>query len=416
MSEESQSGVLRSTESSISGTGLPPVIHQVNGIRLISLISSSSAEADVWLGECADGGRVAVKIYRHGQIPGLLDVRKKCSLAHAGLVPVRDAGQFEDRYYEVSPFIEGPTLNRLVGQQGPFHESEVAEILRQLADAIHYLHTQQVLHRDIKPSNVFVISRQPLAVCLADFGSARLTANQTILTSTIGTVAYSAPEAVTGLQSEASDYWSLGMVLLEAVTGRPPFQGIDLRQQLYRVASGQVEIPEGLSPRLQNLFHGLLTLDYTRRWRKKEIDAWLKGEAAPHTPPVARLGVPGAHFSAQERVVLQRLPELEKVDFEDFLELLRNGVRQGLGRYFWLAFVLTGATHNGNLGLVALLIITLLGIGLSFRPAEIKRYRREKRVNRQLATFSRTKQRRVRRMVREWFRQERRNRWPRLRD
>lgn len=331
MSEELQSGVIPSTEASVSTAGLRSDIREVNGVRLVSLMSSSSAEADVWLGKCPDGSRVAVKVYRHGQIPGLLDVRKKCGLAHSSLVPVLDAGQVEDRYYEVSPFIDGPTLHRFVAEQGPLRESEVAEILRQLAGAIHYLHTEQVLHRDIKPSNVFVTGRQPLAVCLADFGSARLGANQTMLTGTIGTVAYSAPEAVTGLQSEASDYWSLGMVLLEAVTGRPPFQGIDLRQQLYRVASGQVEIPEGLSPRLQSLFHGLLKLDYTQRWRKKEIDAWLKGEVASAPPPASRPGVPRVH-PAPERAVLQRLPEPEKLGFEDILELLRDGVIQGLGR------------------------------------------------------------------------------------
>jgi serine/threonine protein kinase len=409
MSEELQSGAIPSTEPSVSTAGLRSDIREVNGIRLVSLMSSSSAEADVWLGEYADGSRVAVKIYRHGQIPGLLDVHKKCGLAHSSLVPVLDAGQVEDRYYEVSPFIDGPTLNRFVAVQGPLRESEVAEILRQLGGAIHYLHTEQVLHRDVKPSNVFVTGRQPLAVCLADFGSARLGANQTMLTGTIGTVAYSAPEAVTGLQSEASDYWSLGMVLLEAVTGRPPFQGIDLRQQLYRVASGQVEIPEGLSPRLQSLFHGLLKLDYTQRWRKKEIDAWLKGEAAAAAPLASRPGVPRVQPTPQ-RAILERFPEPEKLSFEDILELLRDGIIQGLGRYFWVALVVTAVTHNGDLGLAVLSIIILLGIGLALRPAQIQRYRREKRVNRRLARLSRTRQRRIRRMVRAWFREERRSR------
>src|SRR5271166_1759401 len=163
MSEELKSGIIPSTEPSVSTAGLRSDIREVNGIPLVSLMSSSSAEADVWLGEQADGSRVAVKIYRHGQIPGLLDVRKKCGLAHSSLVPVLDAGQVEDRYYEVSPFIDGPTLNRFLADHGPLGESEVAEILRQLGGAIHYLHTEQVLHRDVKPSNVFVTGRQPLA-------------------------------------------------------------------------------------------------------------------------------------------------------------------------------------------------------------------------------------------------------------
>jgi len=194
------------------------------------------------------------------------------------------------------------------------------------------------------------------------------------------------------------------------VTGRPPFQGIDLRQQLYRVASGQVEIPEGLSPRLQSLFHGLLKLDYTQRWRKKEIDAWLKGEAAPVAPSASRPDSPQVR-PAPESVILERLPEPEKLAFEDIVELLREGVAQGLGRYFWLALVLTAITHNGGLGLSVLLVTTMLGVGLALRPVVIQRYRREKRVNRQLAGFSRIKRRRIRRMVRTWFREERRSHW-----
>jgi serine/threonine protein kinase len=56
-----------------------------------------------------------------------------------------------------------------------------------------------------------------------------------MLTGSVGTVAYSSPEAVTGIQSEAADYWSLGTVLLEALTGRRPLEGLDVKQQLYRL-------------------------------------------------------------------------------------------------------------------------------------------------------------------------------------
>src|SRR5260221_11273221 len=90
------------------------------------------------------------------------------------------------------------------------------------------------------------------------------------------------------MQSEASDYWSLGMVLIEALTGRQPFAGLDVKQQLYRVAGGKGEIPEAVSPRWKQLLTGVLTVDYTVRWRKKEIDQWLNNERKPeliHTAP-----------------------------------------------------------------------------------------------------------------------------------
>src|SRR5260370_29762794 len=252
----------------------PPDLHSIGQTRLVSLISDHSAESDVWLGEQTNGERVAVKIYRYGRIPGLVEERQKCALNHPNLVPVIEAGEVQGRYFEISPFIDGGSLADFIQRRGRLAEEEVEAILSQLSDVIHYLHGRHVLHRDIKPTNIFVIGESPLQVALADFGTARLGAYQTMLTGSMGTVAYSSPEAVTGIQSEAADYWSLGTVLLEALTGRRPLEGLDVKQQLYRVASGKIEIPEALPARWKALFAGLLRADYTDRWRKSEIERW----------------------------------------------------------------------------------------------------------------------------------------------
>jgi serine/threonine protein kinase len=363
---------------------------------------------------------VAVKIYRHGQLPGVMDLRKKQALRHPHLVPVLDAGEVQGRYYEISPFQEGPTLDRFLAGHGVLTGPEATEVLRQLSDAIHYLHEQQILHRDIKPSNIFISNRQPLEVALADFGSARLTAYHTMLTGTIGTVAYSAPEAVTGLQSEASDYWSLAMVLLEAMTGRQPFQGLDLKQQLYRVASGQVEVPEGLPESWQILFRGLLTTDYTLRWRKKEIDAWLKsasyradfgelsraagsGAEGPRHLAPSKTPVSPVRDPVRQRVELERLPESGELTTEELLELLVWGGLRPLFRYFWVAFVVGGMTRSSVLAALILVLLVVVGVALQFRPSEMERFKRESRVENELRSLSRKKRRKIRRIVREWI-------------
>jgi serine/threonine protein kinase len=354
-----------------------------------------------------------------------MDLQKKQALRHPHLVPIIDAGQVQGRYYEISPFREGPTLDRFLAGHGVLTGSEATEVLRQLSDAIHYLHEQQILHRDIKPSNIFISNRQPLEVALADFGSARLTAYHTMLTGTIGTVAYSAPEAVTGLQSEASDYWSLAMVLLEALTGRQPFQGLDLKQQLYRVASGQVEVPEGLPEHWQILFRGLLTTDYTQRWRKKEIDAWLKSASSKASAqPAVRLGGSAAaddgrgsgvekpqHLAPSEtpvspvrqRAELERLPESGELTTEELLELLVWGGLRPLFRYFWVAFVVGGMTRSSVLAALILVLLVAVGVALQFRPSEMERFKRESRVDNELRSLSRKKRRKIRRIVREWI-------------
>jgi tRNA A-37 threonylcarbamoyl transferase component Bud32 len=382
---------------------------EIPGIRLKSVISSQSAESDVWLGELEDRTQVAVKIYRHGRIPGLMDDQKKRSLQQANLLPVLKTGEVSGRYFEVSPFVSGPTLAQLFSEKRTLTESDAVSLVRQLGDAIHYLHAELVLHRDVKPSNIFVTSREPFHLMLADFGTARLTAFQTMLTGSVGTVAYSSPEALTGLQSEASDYWSVGIILMEALTGRQPFEGIDLKQQIYRVVSGQIEIPEGIPAHWERLLRGLLTADYTQRWRKKEIEAWLrsdessvgkpsKGKQAKQpvpAVPIAKAGGTVTEKQVADQTLLQRFPDQQKVTVDEAFEVLGDFFTTYFARYFWVLFILPAVTRNSPIGWWIAMLIILLGIGSQFTPSALERHRRRKRVNRQLDDYTRDERKRI---------------------
>jgi serine/threonine protein kinase len=431
-----------------SSASLPPDVHAIGETRLISLISNHSAESDVWLGERANGERVAVKIYRHGRIPGLVEESQKCALSHPNLLPVIEAGEVQGRYFEISPFISGGTLADFIRRRGRVPETDVESILNQLSEVVHYLHSQHVLHRDIKPPNIFIIRESPLQVALADFGTARLGAYQTMLTGSFGTVAYSSPEAVTGIQSEAADYWSLGVVLLEALTGRRPLEGLDVKQQLYRVASGKIEIPEALPTRWKALLAGLLRADYTERWRKREIERWQKAletistdqdrEATsdPRAPRVAETRPRQAQDAENDRsralsdkprslpaagenktpipkgtrALLVREPETIQLTASDVAELVFNRALTTLSRFFWLAFLVNWHRHNALEPILLLGTVAAIGIGIDFLPHRLERVKREMRVNRQLAAFSHQDRRFLRRLVRSWMRSLRRSR------
>jgi serine/threonine protein kinase len=380
----------------------------VGNIRLTKLLSNHSGEADVWVGERPNGESVAVKIYRHGRLPGLMDERQKCALSHPHLLPILEAGEVEGRYFEVCPFVATGTLTDLIQQRRLLNEADSKQLLEQLAGAIHYLHSQNVLHRDIKPSNIFVTQTEPLQVALADFGTARLGGYQTILTGTVGTVAYSSPEAVTGMQSEASDYWSLGMVLIEALTGRQPFAGLDVRQQLYRVASGKIEIPEAISHRWKQLLTGLLTVDYTFRWRKKEIDQWLNHESQSELTQSAPLPAPALPAATQRplrplTVRLQRAPETIQLRPTDILEVVGDNIRISVLRYFWVVFLVGGTSHSEWLSLLVMALIMGAQTGFQFLPFRLQDLKREVRINRQLRHLSWRERRSLRRMVRDWL-------------
>jgi serine/threonine protein kinase len=406
------------TSEPVSDAQFPLDISFVGDIRLTKLLSNHSGESDVWIGERPSGEQVAVKIYRHGRLPGLLDERQKCALTHPHLLPILQAGEIQGRYYEVSPYVASGTLTDLIQERRRLSDVDAERLLEQLAGAIHYLHSQNVLHRDVKPSNVFVTQTEPLQVSLADFGTARLGGYQTMLTGTIGTVAYSSPEAVTGMQSEASDYWSLGMVLIEALTGRQPLAGLDLRQQLYRVAGGKIEIPEAISPRWKQLLTGLLTADYTLRWRKQEIDNWLKKEFSPQVtqgemvspsgshrtvPEAQRSLAPPAHRPRSLRVRLQRAPEPIQLTPTDILEVLVDNLRTSVLRYFWVVLIVQGTSENAWLSLLILASIMGAQTGFQFLPFRFEDLKREVRISRQLRHLSWRERKSLRRMVRHWM-------------
>lgn len=413
------------TSAPVSDAQFPLDISLVGDIRLTKLLSNHSGESDVWIGERRSGEQIAVKIYRHGRLPGLMDGRQKCALSHPNLLPILQAGEIQGRYFEVCPYVASGTLTDLIQQRRQLNDADAERLLEQLASAIHYLHSQNVIHRDVKPSNVFVTQTEPLQVFLADFGTARLGGYQTMLTGTIGTVAYSSPEAVTGMQSEASDYWSLGVVLIEALTGRQPFAGLDLRQQLYRVAGGKIEIPEAISPRWKQLLTGLLTADYTLRWRKKEIDNWLKKDPTKPDLNTAPVGVGGevgsstrdrgtvpeaqhspaplANRSRSLRVRLQRAPETIQLTPTDILEVLGDNIRISVFRYFWIALIVGGTSRNEWISLVILGLIMAAQTGFQFLPFRFEDLKREIRVSRQLRQLSSQERKSLRRIIRHWM-------------
>ncbi len=149
-------------------------------------------------------------------------------LRHPYIVPVYDAGRDGDRYYIASAFIAGRTLEEAVAMNDLDYRRST-QIVLCLAEALRYAHGQGVVHRDVKPANVMLDEHgQPL---LTDFGLAARPEHVEKLTqigAVLGTPLYTAPEQATGLNPEPSpvaDQYSLGVLLFELLTGRPPFAG-----------------------------------------------------------------------------------------------------------------------------------------------------------------------------------------------
>jgi len=155
------------------------------------------------------------------------EAQAAANLSHPNIVPVFDWGEDMGTYYIVMEYVDGRALSSILRTAGPLHPERAAEIAADVAAALAYAHRHGVIHRDVKPGNVLITEEGTVKV--TDFGIARAVNTEESLTQTgavMGTATYFSPEQAEGQGVDArSDIYSLGVVLYEMVTGRPPFLG-----------------------------------------------------------------------------------------------------------------------------------------------------------------------------------------------
>lgn len=172
------------------------------------------------------------------------------NLSSPYIVNVYDWGQDEGTYYIVMEFVRGSDLKTAINERGAINQRKVAEIGSQVCQALSVAHKQDIIHRDVKPQNIMV---QPDGnVKVMDFGIARAK-NSTMdkTASVLGTAHYISPEQAQGKDlTPASDIYSLGVVLYEAVTGKLPFDGPDAVSVAMKQVQEEPVPPSELRPDL----------------------------------------------------------------------------------------------------------------------------------------------------------------------
>ena len=198
------------------------------------------------------------------------------ALDHPGLVSVLDAGVDDDVPYLVMDFVEGASFAAFCrGKRVAAHRA--AYVGAELASVLSYVHANGIVHRDVKPSNILIGHNG--VVRLADFGIARVLADptgHTVTGTTIGTAAYIAPEQVRGEGgSAASDVYSLGLVLLEALTGTRAYTGGPMEAALARLHAAPL-IPSSLATGWPALLTQMTHSDPALRPSMAEAEAVLR--------------------------------------------------------------------------------------------------------------------------------------------
>ncbi|MFD6067684.1 serine/threonine-protein kinase [Amycolatopsis lurida] len=207
-----------------------------------------------------EGREVALKLFHADTM--LRDERRReqeiqtlSAVRHPGLVPLYDAGSDDGYTYLTMRLVEGPNLAQRL-RSGPLRQEEVVELAARLTDALAHVHAHGITHRDLKPANILIAEDGPL---IGDFGVAHAF-DATRVTETggvVGTAAYMAPEQVRGENvGPPADIYSLGLVLLECLSGEREYTGTPVEAAVGRLHRPP-RIPGGLSVTMTTLLRGM---------------------------------------------------------------------------------------------------------------------------------------------------------------
>lgn len=183
---------------------------------------------------------------------------------HPFIVQLRYSFQTKYRLYLVLDFVNGGHLFFQLYRQGLFREDLARIYAAEIVSAVSHLHTNGIMHRDLKPENVLLDAEGH--VMLTDFGLAKQFDESTRSNSMCGTIEYMAPEIVLGKgHDKAADWWSVGILIYEMLTGKPPFIGGNQQKIQQKIIRDKIKLPTFLTSDAHSLLKGLLQKEASRR-------------------------------------------------------------------------------------------------------------------------------------------------------
>lgn len=252
--------------------------------EIVRLLAQGSM-GDVYVGRDPLLGReVAIKVIQASAAMGpearerfAREARAAGALNHPNIVTIHEMGEEQGVLFLAMELVKGEDLGTLI-RAGTLTPRDILEVLAQVCEGLAVAHRNQILHRDIKPSNIRVIwDGKSLQAKVLDFGVAKVCNSDTTDEGTVfGTVNYMAPEYLqSGRPDARSDLFAVGVILFEALSGFPPFDGPSPGAVIYRLLH---ETPpplpptafQGVSRDLQGLLNHALAKDPSNRFQAAE--------------------------------------------------------------------------------------------------------------------------------------------------
>ncbi|KAG9443274.1 hypothetical protein H6P81_014614 [Aristolochia fimbriata] len=185
-------------------------------------------------------------------------------IEHPFVVQLRYSFQTKYRLYLILDFVNGGHLFFQLYHQGLFREDLARIYTAEIVSAVSHLHANGIMHRDLKPENILLDADGH--VMLTDFGLAKQFAENTRSNSMCGTIEYMPPEIVLGRgHDKAADWWSVGVLLFEMLTGKPPFVSGNREKIQQKIIKDKIKLPSYLTGEAHSLLKGLLQKEANRR-------------------------------------------------------------------------------------------------------------------------------------------------------
>ncbi len=251
-----------------------------NRYEILEVIGSGGM-AVVYKARCHRLNRlVAIKILKEDNLEDE-DFRRRfhaesqavAMLSHPNIVSVFDVSSSIMADYIVMELIEGISLKQYMEKKGTLNWKETLHFAMQIAKALEHAHSRGIVHRDIKPHNVMVLKNGSVKV--TDFGIARMMSKGNTLTKeALGSVHYISPEQAKGGRVDSrSDLYSLGVVMYEMMTGRPPYDGDSPVSVAIKHINGGALMPSVLNPNIPEGLEQIIMKAMTHEIDKRYTDA-----------------------------------------------------------------------------------------------------------------------------------------------
>lgn len=256
----------------------------------VQKLIGEGATSTVYLGiDTLLGREVALKILH----PHVRETTRKrffqeamaaAQLNHPNIMALHDKGEHEGREYLVVEYVQGRSLTEYI----PTHLDNVVRLGAQIAQALHYAHSREIIHRDIKPANIMVTPEDSIKIMDLGLALPREAKRVTAPGMVIGTPAYISPEQAKGKDLDwRSDIYSLGVVLFEMATGELPFNADDITALLLQHVQQAPPKPSAINPDIPMALEATILKALEKKREQRFSDAQALAEALRASLPQA---------------------------------------------------------------------------------------------------------------------------------